>query len=267
MAWTRIDDKFLMNPKIQTAGPLGMALYLAGLIYANANLTDGFIVESMLPVLCGMAYQTPSKGMAQVLVNLNLWEKVEGGYQIHDFLEFNKSREQIKTLNKQRAENGAKNAPSYKQNNTGSGIGPGIGSGTEAGSKSVPINPNTLIPLKELTTTERAKNVFAVYEDIFGGLNEHAADLIKAAVAETSDEWVIEAMREAVRQSVKKWSYVEKVLQGWKKNGFKVDARPKSNNGHNSRRGKPDMGGYEISRASEIVIEDDGSEVDDDLRF
>ncbi len=110
MAWTRIDDKFLMNPKIQTAGPLGMALYLAGLIYANANLTDGFIVESMLPVLCGMAYQTPSKGMAQVLVNLNLWEKVEGGYQIHDFLEFNKSRDQIKTLNKQRAENGAKNA-------------------------------------------------------------------------------------------------------------------------------------------------------------
>ena len=166
-------------------------------------------------------------------------------------------------MNKQRAENGAKNAPSYKQNNTGSGIGPG----TETGSKSVPINPNTLIPLKELTTTERAKNVFAVYEDIFGGLNEHAADLIKAAVAETSDEWVIEAMREAVRQSVKKWSYVEKVLQGWKKNGFKVDARPKSNNGHNSRRGKPDMGGYEISRASEIVIEDDGSEVDDDLRF
>ena len=263
MAWTRIDDKFLMNPKVQTAGPLGMALYLAGLIYANANLTDGFIVESMLPVLCGMAYQTPSKGMAQVLVNLNLWEKVEGGYQIHDFLEFNKSREQIKTLNKQRAENGAKNAPYYKQNNTCTGTG----SGTEAGSKSVPINPNTLIPLKELTTTERAKNVFAVYEDIFGGLNEHAADLIKAAVAETSDEWVMEAMREAVRQSVKKWSYVEKVLQGWKKNGFKVDARPKSNNGHNSRRGKPDMGGYEISRASEIVIDDDGLEVDDDLRF
>ena len=101
MAWTRIDDKFLMNPKVQSAGAYGMALYLAGLIYANTNLTDGFIVESMLPVLCGMAYQTPSKGMAQVLVNLNLWEKVEGGYQIHDFLEFNKSREQIKILNKQ----------------------------------------------------------------------------------------------------------------------------------------------------------------------
>ena len=279
MAWTRIDDNFLMNPKVQTAGPLGMALYLAGLIYANTNLTDGFIVERMLPVLCGMAYQTPNKGTAQVLVKLNLWEKVNGGYQIHDFLVFNKSREQIRLLNKQRAENGAKNNPAGEQIDTGTGTGPGTGTGTGPGTragtgtgtgtgdKSVPINPNTLIPLKELTTTERAKNVFAVYEDIFGGLNEHAADLVKAAVAETSDEWVIEAMREAVRQSVKKWSYVEKVLQGWKKNGFKVDTRPKASekprNGggaNKSNRRTPDLTGYEISRANEEVFVEDGYE-------
>ena len=36
-----------------------------------------------------------------------------------------------------------------------------------------------------------------------------------------------------------------------------------TNRGYKNRRGKPNMDGYEVSHASEIVINDDGSEVDD----
>jgi len=231
MAWTRIDDKFLMNPKVQTAGPLGMALYLAGLIYANTNLTDGFIVESMLPVLCGMAYQTPNKGWAQVLVKLNLWEKVEGGYQIHDFLEFNKSREQIKILNKQRAENGAKNIPAGKQNNTGPGTGPGTGSGTGSGTgtgdKPVPIIPNTLIPNtlnpeKIITTTGGAENFSAIvsaYESEIGAITASIADELKLAVSEYPDGWIMDALKEAALQNKRNWSYARAILKRWKAEG------------------------------------------------
>ncbi len=142
MAWTRIDDKFLMNPKVQSAGAYGMALYLSGLIYCNTNLTDGFIPDVMLPVLCGLAFQTPSKKVADTLVALNLWERVDAGYQVHDFLSFNRSKEAIDLLNKQRAVNGAKHNPQVKQTDTGTGTGTGTGSG----SNSVPIIPNTLIP-------------------------------------------------------------------------------------------------------------------------
>jgi len=142
MAWTRIDDKFLMNPKVQSAGAYGMALYLSGLIYCNTNLTDGFIPDVMLPVLCGLAFQTPSKKVADTLVALNLWERVDAGYQVHDFLSFNRSKEAIDLLNKQRAVNGAKHNPQVKQTDTGTGTGTGTGSG----SNSVPINPNTLNP-------------------------------------------------------------------------------------------------------------------------
>jgi len=138
MAWTRIDDKFLMNPKIQSAGPYGMALYLSGLIYCNTNVTDGFIPDVMLPVLCGMAYQTASKRVADALVKLNLWERVEGGYQIHDFLSFNKSRDEIESLNKQRANNGAKGGRQANQ--------VAKQTGSDLVSKPVPINPNTLNP-------------------------------------------------------------------------------------------------------------------------
>lgn len=158
MAWTRIDDKFLMNPKVQSAGAYGMALYLSGLIYCNTNLTDGFIPDVMLPVLCGLAFQTPSKKVADMLVSLNLWERVSDGYQVHDFLSFNKSKQDIELLNKQRAVNGAKNRQEVKQTGTGAGTGTGTG----AGGNSVPIipntlNPNTLIPEKINTSSSRGE--------------------------------------------------------------------------------------------------------------
>lgn len=168
MAWTRIDDKFLLNPKIQSVGVYGMALYLSSLIYCNSNLTDGFILESVLPMLCGMAYQTPAKKMADVLVDVNLWEKVEGGYQVHDFLKFNKSKQEIELINKTRAKNGAKGGRPAKQTETYSVSKPV----SKQDSKQPPINPN---PLKDTTTPPyppesdpKFEALFSAYEKLFG---------------------------------------------------------------------------------------------------
>ena len=43
MAWVRLDDHFDQHPKIAEVGPLGIALWAAGLAYCNRNRTDGFI--------------------------------------------------------------------------------------------------------------------------------------------------------------------------------------------------------------------------------
>ena len=86
MAWTRIDGLFLKNAKIQRAGIYGMALYISGLIYCNNALTDGFIDESLVPGLCGDAFQTTSRKSAQKLVEIGLWKNVNGGYHVHVFL-------------------------------------------------------------------------------------------------------------------------------------------------------------------------------------
>lgn len=75
MAWTRIDGLFLKNPKIQRAGVYGMALYVSGLIHCNNSMTDGFIDEALLPGLCGDAFQTPGKKIAQKPVSIALLSK------------------------------------------------------------------------------------------------------------------------------------------------------------------------------------------------
>lgn len=274
MAWTRIDDKFLMNPKIQSAGVYGMALYLSGLIYCNTNLTDGHIPDVMLPVLCGLAYQTQSKRVADALVELNLWERVPGGYIVHDFLTFNKSRNQIESLNKQRAVNGTK----HKLNASGTGTETGTGTGTGTGCKPVPIIPNTLIPLKELTSTTTGSaresefgTVVKAYESEIGILTPAVADGLKLAMSEYPVAWFEPAFREAAHNNKRSWKYALAILKRWKADGFQVDSRPKTNgngyrrNGNGSR--KPDMGDYVVDRSNEIVVVDDGTEVEGELQF
>ena len=271
MAWTRIDDKFLMNPKVQSAGAYGMALYLSGLIYCNTNLTDGFISDVMLPVLCGLAYQTPNRRIAEKLVALNLWERVPGGYQIHDFLMFNKSKHDIELLNKQRAVNGAKNKQKVQQTNTRTGAETGAeigtGTGAETGSNSVPIIPNTLIPntlipnkeLKDSTTTVRARaenseigKIAKTYESEIGMLTGAVREALIAALEDYPTEWISEAMREAARMNKRSWKYAEGILKRWKVDGFKVDTRKQA---ASTARQKPDMGNYKVSTKSEVVIE------------
>lgn len=263
MAWTRIDDKFLMNPKIQSAGAYGMALYLSGLIYSNTNLTDGYIPDVMLPALCGLAYQTPSKRVASLLVDLNLWERVSGGYQIHDFLTFNKSKQEIDLLNKQRAENGAKGGRPAKQTETG------LLTETLTGllSKQPPINPNTLIPLypnelKDSTTTDLSApenlvdSIYRAYKRDIGEMTPAVIDDILAVIDDYPADWFEESFKEAARNNKQSWSYALAILKRWKVDGYKVDTRlRKSNNGRKST--KPLSAGLdEILADAPIFAED-----------
>jgi hypothetical protein len=50
-AYARLYDDILDNPKIARVGPLGFALYCAGLVYANRNRSDGFIPTGKAPSL------------------------------------------------------------------------------------------------------------------------------------------------------------------------------------------------------------------------
>ena len=256
MAWTRIDDKFLNNIKIQKAGALGMALYLAGLIHCNSNLTDGFIDEDILPMLYGLSFQSARNKSVERLVELKLWHRVDGGYEINDFLDFNKSKNEIDKLNIQRAKNGAKNNPNVKQNRTETGTG----LGTETGSKSVPINPNTLIPLvpntQKDTTTTGAAAVFSAYESEIGMLTGMVRELIVDALSDYPDFWIVEAIQEAASQNKRNWRYCESILKRWQVDGFKVDTRKSQvkRNGNGSRSLSPELD--EILKDAPIFAED-----------
>ena len=98
--WSRVDDALADHPKVFAAaehlGPDGLVkvlgFYLLGLMWANKQLTDGWIP---LEVVKNFRSSRPLV-IANKLVAAGLWHRVEGGYQIHDFKDFNYSAAAIK---------------------------------------------------------------------------------------------------------------------------------------------------------------------------
>ena len=99
MAWVKLDVDFAWHPKILRAGPLGMAMQVAALCYCNKYLTDGFIPHEVVPTLLNLdlckEYKVSCEDIVQTLVVVGIWEQVKGGYIIHDYLDYQPSREEV----------------------------------------------------------------------------------------------------------------------------------------------------------------------------
>lgn len=100
MPWVRIDDQYPEHPKIVAAGHLAAWLDVCALAYSNRALTDGFIAKAMVARLSSVP--APLKRAAE-LVEVGRWSEVEGGYQINDYLEYQKSGAQIRKEREQTA--------------------------------------------------------------------------------------------------------------------------------------------------------------------
>ena len=93
MPWVRFDDQFRTHPKALKGGPLCQALLLNSLCWCNAHLTDGFIPEEAVKGIVATT-DVPVKTVAR-MVEVGFWEVAEGGYQIHDYLDYQLSAAQV----------------------------------------------------------------------------------------------------------------------------------------------------------------------------
>ena len=142
MPWVRIDDGFARHPKVAAAGPLAMAMQIAGLCYCNRELTDGFIPRSVAATLIHWETEDPSDGgfnavgiitdrgvmdgapalafpvnwtsVVETLLKYGLWEEAPGGFRIHDYLDYQPPRDSVllerNTLSVIRSDAGKKGA-------------------------------------------------------------------------------------------------------------------------------------------------------------
>ena len=94
MSWVRIEDTFPDHPKAARAGLAGVGLYIAGLCYCARLLTDGHIPEPIVSKLTGLPrHQT--RDLVDRLVKAGLWDLADGGYQVHDYLDYQPTRAQV----------------------------------------------------------------------------------------------------------------------------------------------------------------------------
>lgn len=100
MPWAKLDDQYFFHPKVIAAGRDPRDVHLASVGYCAGQLTDGFIPEAALPLIGAMAMVDNVHECADRLVEVDLWERVEGGYQVHDYLDYNPSGAQVKAQRK-----------------------------------------------------------------------------------------------------------------------------------------------------------------------
>lgn len=93
MTWFRLDDTWLMHPKVHAAGLHGRALWIAGGLHCAQQLTDGRIDKTLVAVLAAQAGVAAKD--ARVLVDVGLWEDGGDHWLMHDWSHYQPSREQV----------------------------------------------------------------------------------------------------------------------------------------------------------------------------
>ncbi len=110
MTWSKFDDAAAKNPKSREAGNEAWALWVAAVMYCNRHLTDGLISLAALANDClpRAIPEARAKKLAEQLCECSirdggagLFERAEKGkYRVHDFLEWNLSKDEVEARRK-----------------------------------------------------------------------------------------------------------------------------------------------------------------------
>ena len=92
MPWGKLDDSLYDHPKVEalpdSARLACIGLWAMSISYSNRHLTDGHVAASKVRKLGG------SPRLIAALVAVGLFDEVSDGYVIHDFSDYNPSREE-----------------------------------------------------------------------------------------------------------------------------------------------------------------------------
>lgn len=93
MGWLKLDDKFPRNPKVLASDLEASWFYVCVLSHCAEQLTDGFLADTAVPLVA--PHVDAPRDVAERLVAVDLICRVDGGYMVPDYLDFNPSRESV----------------------------------------------------------------------------------------------------------------------------------------------------------------------------
>jgi hypothetical protein len=96
VTWGRLDDSFYDNPKVLEALEIdvaSIALHARAIAYAARHEKDGHLTQHAVCSL--MPSPTERESAVAALVQTELWHENGQDYVIHDYLDYNPSREEL----------------------------------------------------------------------------------------------------------------------------------------------------------------------------
>ena len=104
--WSKLDDALIDHRKIFKAGriigkngpAIALGFYTVGILWCNKHLSDGFLSEE---TILGFSHVDQPSSVADALVKAELLDRCPGGFQIHDFDEYNPSAKHVRQKRKE----------------------------------------------------------------------------------------------------------------------------------------------------------------------
>jgi hypothetical protein len=95
MAWSRFEPGFSRHVKRIKSGPVASWLWTCSVDFCTEFRTNGFLDDAVLAVICPSLSRKQLLKATAALLAVHSWERTEGGFMVHGYLEYNQSQEQI----------------------------------------------------------------------------------------------------------------------------------------------------------------------------
>lgn len=106
MAWAKFDDSFYDHPKVMyllETEPMALVLFIRSVTYCARHQTDGWLTNSLIEALVPL--QRDREAQVKALLDQEMWHVHEDGRTyVHDYLDYNPSREEIAEKRRQERE-------------------------------------------------------------------------------------------------------------------------------------------------------------------
>jgi DnaD/phage-associated family protein len=83
--------------------------------------------------------------------------------------------------------------------------------------------------VKPAETQIEQKDIFTLYEENIGMLTPMTSEELKDALVQYPEEWIRDAVREAVNNNKRSWAYIQRILERWTAEGKKDGTHRRDN--------------------------------------
>jgi hypothetical protein len=254
MTYFRLDDHVDEHPKIAGLSDAAFRQFVTAIAYSSRNLTDGLVPRGVTWV---------RKAATDELIAMGLWEPMERGWQVHDYLDHQRS---AATVQEQRAkarerwENFARTSREVPTKRVRSSDAATPEVPTKHARSSDAATPEVQAPLRAPRLVSEVRVRGSSYEDEASTAREAADEPDPEVIAAirgieafgveisqfvaqdvayrirdgTPGAWIARACQVAGKNGTRSWNYIAKVLDGW---GAEGPPAPERSNGNGRSNG------------------------------
>lgn len=148
MTWFKVDDQLANHPKARAAGLPAMGLWAVAGAWSSGYLKNGFVPDWYV------TSWPQGRKLAERLVSANLWTIAEGGWQFHEWEQWQPTREQVEAEREATRKRVERWRNERRKNGDGNGVTEGVTNGVSNGvGTPAPTRPDPTRPVVTKVTT------------------------------------------------------------------------------------------------------------------